>query len=122
VKSNYGPSGEKVRLQWERGVFVPEASASPAARAAAEAPVDEAFLRCLDAATAQGRSVGPKASKAWAPSVFEKMPEANGFKCKALEAAMERLFSASRIKVEESGPPSKRRERIVRQRKCEAAN
>src|SRR6202011_2383297 len=29
IKNNYGPQGEKVRLCWERGVFVPEGSASP---------------------------------------------------------------------------------------------
>jgi RecA-family ATPase len=28
AKNNYGPKGEKVRLRWERGVFVPEGTAS----------------------------------------------------------------------------------------------
>jgi hypothetical protein len=28
IKNNYGLEGEKVRLRWERGVFVPEGTAS----------------------------------------------------------------------------------------------
>jgi RecA-family ATPase len=114
VKTNYGRPGLKTRLRWERGVFVPDMGASTTERAAAEEPIDEAFLRCLDAATAQGRAVGAKKSSTFAPAVFEMMPEANGLKSKALMMAMERHLSAGRIRVEESGPPSKRRERIVR--------
>lgn len=99
VKSNYGPIGEKVRLRWDRGVFVPEGSSSSVERATAEAPVDETFLRCLDAATAQGRRVSPHPSSAYAPTVFEKMTEVGGLKKKGLEMAMGRLLTAGRIKV-----------------------
>jgi hypothetical protein len=55
LQSNYGPTDEKVRVRSKRGVFVPEGSASPVAHAAAEAPVDEVLLKCLDAVIAQGR-------------------------------------------------------------------
>jgi RecA-family ATPase len=114
MKSNYGPPGETVRVRWQRGVFVPESIGSAVKRAAAEAPIDDAFLRCLDVATAQGRNVSAKKSITYAPAVFEAMPEAAGFKSKALMMAMERLFSAGRIKVEASGSESKRREILVR--------
>jgi RecA-family ATPase len=113
VKSNYGPSGEKVRLQWERGVFVPEGMASPAERAAADAPADDAFLNCLRAALDQGLRVGPSPSVIWAPKVFEKMPEARGLRAKELDKAMRRLLPAKRIVIETSGPPSRQRQRIV---------
>jgi hypothetical protein len=105
IKSNYGPQDEKVKVVWRNGMFVPLTRGSPMERAAAEAPIDQAFLACLDAATAQGRSVGPKASKSWAPSLFEKFPEANGFKCKALESATERLFSAIASGATTAGRP-----------------
>jgi hypothetical protein len=98
-KVNYGRPGEKLQLRWERGVFVPVGAGNPLERAAAEAPVDEAFLRCLDAAAAQGRRVGPHRSSSYAPAVFEKMPEAGGIKKGGFELAMERLLSAARIKV-----------------------
>jgi hypothetical protein len=93
---------------------VPEGTASTHQRSAAETKIDDAFLRCLDAATAQGRDVSAKKINAFAPAVFEGMPEASGAKRSGLAQAMERLFSARKIKVETSGPPSKRRARLVR--------
>jgi RecA-family ATPase len=114
MKSNYGPPGETVRLRWQSGLFVPEASQSLHQRSAAERTVDDAFMRCLDTATAQGRSVSANRSNAYAPAVFERMPEAGGAKSSGLAQAMERLFSTGKIKVETSGPQSKRRQRLVR--------
>jgi hypothetical protein len=114
MKSNYGPAGEVVRLCWQRGVFVPVGSAAPLQQIAAEADIERAYLDCLDALTAQGRQVSPNRSSAFAPTVFEAMPQARGYRAKALGAAQERLFAAGRIQTEASGPPSKRRERITR--------
>jgi RecA-family ATPase len=113
-KINYGRPGEKLQLRWDRGVFVPVGAGNPIERAAAEAPVDEVFLKCLDALAAQGRRVSPNPSTTWAPAVFEAMPEAGGLKRKAFAASMERHLSANRIKVEITGSASKQRERIVR--------
>jgi hypothetical protein len=38
---------------WQRGVFVMEATPSNIERAAAEAPIDDTFPKCLDTKTAQ---------------------------------------------------------------------
>jgi RecA-family ATPase len=114
MKSNYGPPGETVRVRWHRGAYVMEASKSPTERAAAEANIDDTFLRCLDAKTAQGINVVAATGRGYAPSVFEAMPEAAGFKRKAFAPAMERLLSAKRIRVDTFGPPSKQRTRLVR--------
>jgi len=116
MKSNYGPAGEIMRLRWQRGLFVPEGSASTLARLAAEAAVEQAYLDCLDAAAAQGRRVGPYRSNNFAPTIFAQMPQGAGYKAKVLLAAQERLFAAGRIATEAFGPPSKRRERIIRKR------
>jgi RecA-family ATPase len=114
MKSNYGPAGETVRLRWRNGVFVPESKPSVIERAAAEATVDDMFLRLLDAAAAQGRRVGPNTGKNYAPSVFEAMPTANGIKSKGFAKAMERLLAAGKVKVQPIGPASKQRDVIVR--------
>jgi RecA-family ATPase len=114
MKSNYGPAGEVVRLRWQRGVFVPDGGPSTLERIATEAAIDDAFLHCLDVKSAQGIAVVPTPGRGYAPSVFEKMAEAKGFKSRAFALAMERLLSARRISVEMSGPPSKRRAAIVR--------
>jgi RecA-family ATPase len=114
VKSNYGPAGEKVQLRWEDGSFVINGSLSTPQQAATIAKIDDLFLKLLDKRTAQGRHVGSKASRSYAPSEFAKDPDAGGVKTKALEASMERLFTAGKIINVEQGPPSKRVSRIAR--------
>jgi RecA-family ATPase len=114
MKSNYGPAGEVVRLRWQAGVFVPVGSAAPLAQVAAEADADAAYLDCLDAATAQNRRVYPEPGRGFAPKVFEDMPQARGLRWRALHKAQERLFAAERVRVVESGPPSKRVRQIAR--------
>jgi RecA-family ATPase len=114
MKNNYGRHAETITLRWKNGLFVPEAAPSHIERAAAEAPINDTFLRCLDAKTAQGIIVVAAPGRGYAPSVFEDMPEAGGLKSRALAPAMERLLSSGRIKVETFGPPSKQRTRLVR--------
>jgi RecA-family ATPase len=114
MKSNYGPVGEVVRLRWQRGVFVPEGGPGMLERIAAEAAVDQAYLDCLDAAQGSGREVGEKPGKAYAPTIFAKMPQAKGYRSNALAEAQERLFSAGRIHVQKVGSPSKALGRIFR--------
>jgi RecA-family ATPase len=112
AKNNYGPTGEKVTLRWERGVFVPEnaAAASPY-RAAAESKVDDLFLQLLDKADAQGRAVRPNPGAGYAPSTFEDDPDAAGIKSKAFAAAMDRLFKGDKIATKTNHRGSKYIER-----------
>jgi RecA-family ATPase len=114
MKSNYGPAGEIVRLRWQRGVFVPEGGPGMFERIAAEAAVEQAYLDCLDATHGSGRQVGPYTGKAYAPAIFAQMPQAKGYRAKALATAQERLFNAGRIEVRKVGPPSKALDRIFR--------
>jgi RecA-family ATPase len=114
MKSNYGPKGEVVKVRFDRGAFAIEGRPSTLERIATEATIDQAFLRCLDSKNAQGIAVVPTRARGYAPAVFEAMPEANGFKSRALGLAMERLLSSRQIRVETSGPPSKPRSALVR--------
>jgi RecA-family ATPase len=115
MKANYTGTGSEIRLVWRDGLFVPDA-AQPADwldRRAHGSFADEAFLSLLSAYDAEGREVSAKASITYAPAVFAKDARAGGLNKSALTAAMNRLFAARRIKVEEFGPQSKRRTRIV---------
>jgi RecA-family ATPase len=114
MKSNYGPAGEKVRLQWEDGCFVMQGTASAPAQAAAYSGADETYLACLDAATAQGRNVFPFPGKGHAPKVFADMPQAKGMTWQGLAKAQERLFAAAKIGNVAFGKPSKGGKRIER--------
>jgi RecA-family ATPase len=112
-KSNYGPAGLELRLRWSNGSFILNGSAGSLDKLAAYATAERIFLDLLRAFIAQGRDVSPNPSKSYAPTVFARHPSAEGITSKALEAAMERLLSADRVKVETFGPPSKQRKRLL---------
>ncbi|KJC37962.1 hypothetical protein UP06_30405 [Bradyrhizobium sp. LTSP857] len=113
-KTNYGPAGERVAIRWEEGSFVMKGSESAPAQAAAFNVADQAYLACLDAATAQGRNVFPMPGKGHAPKVFADMPQANGMTWQGLAKAQERLFAAGKIANVPFGKPSKDAKRIER--------
>ncbi|UGY15571.1 AAA family ATPase [Bradyrhizobium septentrionale] len=112
-KINYGAPGEKVKLRWEDGCFVPD-SAPALTRATGFNTVDRAYLACLDRLTLQGREVREHPGRGYAPKVFADMPEANGITARAFKAAQERLFSAGLIQNVTEGPASKRTKHIAR--------
>ena len=70
-------------------------------------------LEILAAFERAGRNVSDMPSSAYAPTIFSGDSKAKGVSKKRLEEAMKRLFSADRIHVEVSEPPSKQRRRIV---------
>jgi RecA-family ATPase len=113
MKTNYGPSGEKVKLRWEDGCYVLEGSAHSPRAAAAERKVDDLFLRLLSERNAQGRWVTPSKATGYAPKELAAMPSAEGCTATALANAMERLLAAGEIAVERTGPPTKQRARLV---------
>jgi RecA-family ATPase len=114
MKSNYGPTGQKTPLQWDRGHYVLEGTASAPRQAAAFSLADQTYLDCLDAMTAQGRHVCHAKGRGYAPKAFAEMPQANGMTWKAFQAAQERLFAAGQIENIPYGPPSKGTKRIAR--------
>jgi RecA-family ATPase len=98
-KSNYGPTGEPIRLQWATGGLHLEQAPNSLARIAEDAKVDDLFLRLLDKATAQGRDVRSSTGIGYAPREFEDDPEAKtaSVRAKAFKVAMDRLFEAGKI-------------------------
>jgi RecA-family ATPase len=110
MKSNYGPIGEIINMHWKDGVFVPMASMGNLDRFAAEQRADEAFYSNLVRFTRQGRTVSHKpTANAYAPAEFAREKEAReaGMRKADFEAAMRRLLTAEKIRVESYGPPSR---------------
>jgi RecA-family ATPase len=114
AKSNYGPIGRQVRLQWAEGGLAMEHAPSSLVRIAEEAKVDEVFLRLLDKRNAQGRHVRTTTGHGYAPAEFEGDAEANGIRAKAFKTSMERLLTAKKIVVTTLGPPSRQYKRLER--------
>lgn len=101
-KANYARTGDSLLMRWHEWSLIGDSETSGdysrqlAAMAAAHAD-DAAFLACLRERTRQRRAVSEKASRTFAPIVFEAMVEAKGISRKRLEAAMDRLFRAGQI-------------------------
>jgi RecA-family ATPase len=111
IKNNYGPVGEKVRLRWERGIFVPEGSAG--APQVGKNKVDRLFLQLLEERNAQGRWVTTSKAAGYAPKEIAAMTGADGTTPEAFAKAMERLIAANQIIVQTTGSPSKQRQRLI---------
>ena len=111
-KNQYGPTGEKIVLRYQRGLFLPERGMSSLEKAAAEAKADQAFLDRLRRVSEQGRNVSHSSkSPTYAPAVFAD--EDGSISKSDFEAAMRRLFNANEIRVEEYGRPSRPYSRII---------
>ncbi|MFI5016061.1 MAG: hypothetical protein ACHQAY_27310 [Hyphomicrobiales bacterium] len=115
MKANYSQIGTEIRMRWERGVFValPTAGGSGLAAYAARDNADSVFMEMVAAYTAQHRELSPHPSLTYAPTLFSHDARSQGIRMPALRDAMNRLLTGGRLKVVESGPPSRRRKRLI---------
>ena len=112
-KANRAANGGTIVVRYDKGQFVREQESTLNARDAAH-QAERVFLELLAKFTTQGRNVSPTPSApTYAPNVFAKDDEGKGITKRAFEQAMSRLFTAGRIVIAESGPPSRRRQIIV---------
>jgi len=95
------------------GVFVAIAPDHPTDQAVLQEHAKRVFLKLLREFQAQGRDVNASSGKSYAPVIFERDGRAEGLKKKSLEDAMSALFAEKHIRVDEFGPQSRRRKRIV---------
>jgi RecA-family ATPase len=97
AKSNYGPAGNPLRLQWGEGGLQLEHAPSSLHRLAKDSECDETFLRLMDERNGQGRPVSDKSGRNYAPAVFAGLDNNGGFTRQAFAKAMERLFQTKTI-------------------------
>jgi archaellum biogenesis ATPase FlaH len=113
-KNNYGPpDAPTILLRWANGVYVVETEGS-FEEIAAQAEMDQLFLKLLRRFAEQGRHVSDKPSSSYAPAAFVDDPDAKAARAtkKKLAEAMARLFAAKRIRVVAFGRPGKSRSYI----------
>jgi RecA-family ATPase len=113
MKSNYAGIGDEIKMTWRNGVLVPESVPGTLDRMAAHAKADREFLHYLARVIAQGDSVSHRPSPSYAPTVMARRFAEDGARKGELEKAMSRLMNSGKVRVEEDGPPSKRRSRLV---------
>lgn len=113
MKTNYARSGDEIKVRWDGGIFkVATSGGNPFNHYGAQENAERIFLELLSAYGAEGRNVAA-AGPTYAPALFAKDARADGLNRRALADAMNRLFQSHRIRVEEFGPPSRRRTRII---------
>jgi RecA-family ATPase len=112
-KSNYSEAGGKITLEWKNGLFIPVQGETGLDKMAAEAKADDVFLVLLKRVNAQGRKVSASKGPTYAPAVFAAEPDNQDIVSKIFDAAMRRLLNIGHIRIETSGPPSKRRSALV---------
>jgi len=86
-KANYGRTGEKRVVRWDRGVFVLDSAASPG-KMEADARDDRAFLDMLDEFERQGRDISASPSTTYAPALFAEHPDGKKLSKERYRAAM----------------------------------
>jgi RecA-family ATPase len=110
-KANRAASGAPIVVRYSEGRFVLDGGSSSSSEL--ERRAERIFLSLLERFDSEGRTVSHSPSSTYAPALFAKHPNAERLGKAKLSAAMERLFTKGAIRVEETGPPSKRRQRIV---------
>src|SRR5262249_38689054 len=109
-KNQFGPMSASIVLRYRNGLFLPEAGMSGLDKIAREAKAEETFLDLLKRFTGEGRNLSHNAgSRTYAPTIFTNETEAKKHQLRKveLEAAMNRLFEAKKIYVENYGRPSR---------------
>ena len=111
MKSNYGPSGSKLKLRWRDHVFVLENEAGGAPTDIVDRlEIDNAVLAGLRKLVGDGALIAadPDASNGLATKV-RRLPSCRRWNWASIVAAQERLLGRGKIVKVEMGPPSKRR-------------
>ena len=113
MKNNYGEIGGKIDLEWKNGLFVPVQGPTGLDKIAADAKADDVFLTLLKRLNAQGRNAGVRKGTSYAPALFAEEPDNQGIGKAQFAAAMTRLLATRKIRIEETGPQSRRSQTLV---------
>jgi RecA-family ATPase len=112
VKSNRGPRAKPIMLRWKDGYFVVD-DASGGGDHLTLAHAKLKFLNLLAQFDAAGLVVSHMPGHAYAPKLFAEDERAGGITKELFRRAMNSLLSDKRLRVEESGPPSRKRHRLT---------
>jgi len=100
-KANYAGIGDTIKLRWTAGVLQPvRPGGGPFAAVNQALGAEQNFLALLARFEADGRPLSESRNAGnYAPKVFAKCPDAQGYTKQQFSAAMERLFAAGKIRL-----------------------
>lgn len=122
-KANYAGAGDSLTLNWRDGVLVANPPPDGVFAGMEGRNAERVFLDQLAALTIEGRHLSENShSGNYAPKLFAKRPDREGFNRPDFAKAMERLFVDSRIRVEPYGRPGDNHRHIVAVSTAEKSN
>jgi RecA-family ATPase len=115
-KANYALREDQLQLRWQNGVFIRKGSTDTGIIGwISRKKADAVFFELLDAVTREGRPVSDSTHAAnYAPRLFARRPERDGYTKADFAGAMERLFFSRQIRMQEYGRKSDPSRKIVR--------
>jgi RecA-family ATPase len=112
MASTISSTRETIVVRYQHGLFLPVPGVGSLEKAAQDQRDNDLFLTMLDQFEAQGRYVSDKVNaNNYAPAMFSK---ANGLAKARFADAMQRLFTANKIRVVSYGKPSRQYFKITR--------
>jgi RecA-family ATPase len=115
-KANYAEIGATIKLRWANGAFAPIGSDGSINGNSISRDVAEiVFLDLLDRCGEQQQWVSQSSRASnYAPKVFKKRPDSQGYSVREFEYAMSSLFTKKKLRNENYGRISDLRQRIAR--------
>jgi RecA-family ATPase len=113
VKANYGKTGEAIAIRWNDGVYDLDNGPDPVLAKVLNKTADDVFMAVFAKLTDQGQALGPNVGPSYAPKKISSHPDAKGYTKVDLAGAMQRLLDGGRLRIEVTGPPSRRYTQLV---------
>jgi RecA-family ATPase len=113
VKANHGKVGEKIEMRWDDGVYDLDNGPDPVLAKVLNKSADDVFMAVFAKLKDQGQPLGPNVGPSYAPKKISCHPDAKGHTKADLAGAMQRLLDIGRLKIEVTGPPSRRYTQLV---------
>jgi RecA-family ATPase len=113
VKANHGKVGEKIEMRWNDGVYDLDKGPDPVLAKVLNKTADDVFMAVFAKLTGQGQALGPNVGPSYAPKKISGHPDAKGYTKVDLAGAMQRLLDGGRLRIEVTGPPSRRYTQLV---------
>jgi hypothetical protein len=102
----------QMRTRWQ-GVYALDDGGDPAVEKLVNKSVDDVFMAVFSKLTSQGQTLGPNVGPTYAPKKIASHPEGKGHSKQKLADAMQRLLDDGGLRIEVTGPPSRRYSNLV---------
>jgi hypothetical protein len=115
VKANWAKIGETIPMRWREGVLIADRAPSGIVNSIERRTAERVFLDMTDQTMAENQPISANSRAGnYAPRIFARRPDREGFRSTDFEAAMQRLFAKGELLNVPYGRKGDERTRIIR--------